>query len=155
MEEKIVEPGDHVSLKLLLKYKDENGEDVEIVNLYAAHESPIHLFIPDERLIPAVNDILLGMRIGETRKVEASIDRAYGTYVKEKVRKVALDAVSRNGELPQIEQIVIQKHIDNTEIHFRVTEIDLKEKTATLDGNHFLVDKEITGEVTVVNIEKK
>ena len=155
MEEKIVEPGDHVSLKLLLKYKDENDEDIEIVNLYLAHESPVHAFIPDERLIPAVNDALLGMRIGETRKIDASVERAYGTYVKEKVKKVPLESVSRDGVLPQLEQIIIQKNIDNTETFFRVIEIDIKEKLATLDGNHYLCNKEITGDITVINIEKK
>jgi len=153
MEEKIVETGDHVSLKLFLKYKNDEGEECEIVNLYAAHESPLHSFIPDDRLIPAVNDVLLGMRIGETRKIEASPERGYGVYDKIRVRKVPFESVKKDGVLPQIGQVIAEKYM-NKEIYFTVTELDETEKIAILDGNHVFAGKEITGEITVINIEK-
>lgn len=157
MEEKIVEPGDHVGARLYLKCV-KNGKEIIIVNLYDDHQSPAYFFVGEDKMIREVNNVILGMRVGETRKINSSPANAYGIYDPNKILVVPIALIPEiDVSKLSIGTILTYKLPGtlDTVVPVVVTEINKTDKTITLNGNHPYADLEVTGEITITLIEKQ
>lgn len=152
---KTVEKGDHVGVKLFLTAKKEEG-DVVIANLYAPHESPVYFFVGEDKVIPAINDELIGMREGETKKFTASPARAYGIIDNEaKIIAKKDDFKTASGRALLIGDMVGAKDARYSQNMMGiVTEIDDKTGKVVVDLNHPHAGCEVECEITVELIEK-
>lgn len=103
----------------------------------------------NEEVIVGFEEAMIGMKVGETKTVRITADKAYGFCRKE------LTAVIPRNEFPkhinpQVGQILQITQSDGMQMFFRVTEVC--ELSVTVDGNHPLAGKDLTYEIQLLEI---
>jgi len=108
--------------------------------------TPIEFKLGEGQLIPGFENGVVGMSIGETKKIAIKPEDAYGPYVEELCFDVEV------GRLPEGVQVgtSLQVNTPNGPAYALVTEIN--DGIAKVDHNHMLAGKEITFEVEVLEI---
>lgn len=109
---------------------------------------PIEFKVGDGNLIPGFETGVVGMAVGDSKKVVIESEDAYGDYVEELCFTVPL------GNLPEgvTEGTVLQVMTPNGPAFAKV--VELNENDAKVDHNHMLAGKRLTFEIEVVNIEE-
>jgi len=103
----------------------------------------------NEEVIVGFEEAMIGMKVGETKTVRITADKAYGFCRKE------LTAVIPRNEFPKhinpkVGQILQITQSDGMQMFFRVTEVC--ELSVTVDGNHPLAGKDLTYEIQLLEI---
>jgi len=106
---------------------------------------PLEFELGDGSLIPGVEEIMVGMKVGDKRDVQLSPDKGYGSRDENLVFEIEKDQVEPG---IQLGDEVILKTMDE-EVPFRVTKMGDK---VTIDANHPLAGKTIHFEVEVLSI---
>jgi peptidylprolyl isomerase len=111
---------------------------------------PLEFTLGEDRMIPGFEQAVLGMKVGESKTVDIPEEDAYGPH------NAALTLVVSREELPEDmtpevgQQLEIAGSDEGT-IMVIITEVT--DTTVTLDANHPLAGKDLTFEITLVNIE--
>ena len=116
----------------------------------ASDSEPISFVIGGEDIIAGFDEAVMGMKVGEQKKVTLSPEQAYGerndglvvTVKKEQLPKVIT---------PEIGQQVKISQANGGDIIMMITEV--AENTVTLDGNHPLAGKNLVFELKLVAID--
>jgi FKBP-type peptidyl-prolyl cis-trans isomerase SlyD len=113
-------------------------------------ENPLVFVLGEHQVFPALEQALLGLKIGDTKKVILKPDEAYGPIVKDAYREVSLDTIPveyrREGSILGLQDPVGGVY------PIRVHEI--KQGKAVLDFNHPLAGKALRFEVKVLAAEE-
>jgi peptidylprolyl isomerase len=109
---------------------------------------PIQFQIGAGQLIPGFENGVLGMSVGDSKKIVIESEDAYGEYVEELCFTVPL------GNLPEgvQEGTTLQVMTPNGPALAKVVEIN--ETEAKVDHNHMLAGERLTFDIEVVNIEE-
>lgn len=134
--------GDTVKVHYKAKTQDETIFDSTTLE-------PLKLTIGNNEVIPAFEEALIGMKLGESKTIFVSAEDAFGPYLNELVSKVERIKIPKNIELKVGGQLQIQQP-DGSAI--LVTIKDLDDKTATLDANHPLAGKDISFDIELLEI---
>jgi FKBP-type peptidyl-prolyl cis-trans isomerase 2 len=137
-----VKKGDVVKVHYLAKANDKVIFDTDSVE-------PLKLKVGDNQVIPAFENALVGMDLGESKTINVSANDAFGPYLKELVSTVSRNQLPGNLELKEGQQLQIQQP-DGSAILVTVTKLD--DKTATFDANHPLAGKDITFLIELLEI---
>lgn len=110
---------------------------------------PLEFTIGASQVIPGFEEAVIGMSVGEKKTVTIPADKAYGQ------RNDALEkSIDRANFAPGIELkvgLMMRLTMDNNEsIIVQITGLDDKE--VTLDANHPLAGKDLTFDITLVEI---
>jgi len=100
-------------------------------------------------VIPGFEQAVIGMQLGESKTVVIPVDQAYGPYRDELVIVMDRGQFPPDWE-PEVDQQVPLTVPDGRVIWARV--IDVSESSVTLDANHDLAGKELTFDITLVEI---
>jgi len=111
--------------------------------------SPLEFKVGSGQLIKGFDEGVIGMKVGETKTVKIPADKAYGPYRQELLIKATPEQFP-SGTKPQVGQ---QFQINNAGQTMVVKVIAVTDKEITLDANHALAGKELTFEITVVEIQ--
>jgi peptidylprolyl isomerase len=111
--------------------------------------SPLIFIIGEGELIPGFEEALMGMKIGESKKVKVPADKAYGPYHKDLAMVVEHDQLPEDFE-PEVGEQLKMPHEMGYPIVYTVTEVS--ESTVTLDANHILAGKDLIFEIQLVEI---
>jgi len=110
---------------------------------------PLRFTIGDNKIIPAIEQMVVGMNPGESRTIMVPADEAYGQR-----REQMIVVVDRN-EFPED----IEPHIGmELEVHqgdgmvFPVKVTDVSEGSITLDANHPLAGEDLTFDIVLTEI---
>ncbi len=151
-----VETGDLVRISYVGKLK--NGEvfdtSIEEVakenNIYVPEReyAPISIIAGIGQVIEGLDKALLGMKIGEEKKITIPPEEAYGEVIPELIQKIPLQ-IFRDNNLEPKEGM----HI--TTNHGIAKVISVNEEEVELDFNHPLAGKTLIFEVKVEDIVKK
>ncbi len=145
MDDKVVDKGDKVSVH----YKGtlENGD---VFDSSYDRNQPIEFVAGGGQMIKGFDDGVIGMEIGEKKKLTIPPEEAYGSYQEDKVVTVPL---SDFGQIPEKfgvgDYIPIQTAMGRAEALIK----ELNDKEIVLDTNHRLAGKTLTFEVEVVDIK--
>jgi len=90
-------------------------------------DKPLEFLVGGGRIIPALEKALVGLKVGDKKKISVKAADAYGDYDKAALQEVP------NGPYP-------------------VKIAEVKEKTVVVDFNHPLAGKDLTFDVVVVKI---
>jgi peptidylprolyl isomerase len=115
----------------------------------SAGREPLACKLGSGQLIPGFEEAVLGMNIGDSKKVTIPMDKAYGSRNDDLVI-----TVPRNQVPPEIEPEIglkLQMGGPNGEI-ILVEVVDLGDETITLDANPPLAGQDLTFEIELVAI---
>lgn len=113
---------------------------------------PLALTIGKGKLIPKLEQGLIGMRVGETRRIELSPEEGYGERDDTKVIKV------KKTELPTKKDIAVGRTVQfmnesSGMVNLMITEVG--EETVTLDANHPFAGNTLNYEVVLLAVSDK
>ena len=110
---------------------------------------PLKFKIGKSKLIPALQEAVVGMKPGESRNIRIAADEAYGPRREEMV--VAVDKKN----FPQNVQPYVGLELDvhqNDDKVFPAKVVDVSECSVTLDANHPLAGKDVIFDIELVEI---
>ena len=110
---------------------------------------PIEFEIGQRRLIPGFEDAVVGMKVGDTRKITLAPENAYGPY-----REELVATVERNLLPPDLEPevgMMLQVNAEGGQI-VNVTVREIGEESITLDGNHALAGQPLEFDIELVQV---
>lgn len=110
---------------------------------------PLQLIIGDERMIPAFEQAIVGMNLGESKTITVSAAEAFGPYREELVRSVDRSVFPTDME-PEVGQRLNMSQGDGRE--FLVTVTDFSDVSVTLDANHPLAGEDLTFDIELVEV---
>jgi FKBP-type peptidyl-prolyl cis-trans isomerase 2 len=110
---------------------------------------PLQFEVGGGRMILGFEEAIVGMKPGESKHVTVPVDMAYGPARKDLVFSVERDRIPKNVDL-EIGKTLRLERSDGQDVHVLVT--DLSETTVELDANHPLAGKDLTFDITLVEI---
>jgi len=110
---------------------------------------PLVFTIGAGQVIPGFDAALLGMQIGETKKIAIPPDEAYGLREEELVQTISRSQFQLGDTQPEV-GMAIEMHTPQGSIPLVITEIT--EATVTLDANHPLAGEELHFALTLVEL---
>ncbi len=139
----MIEAGKLVTLEYTL-YSDEGVELDSSKGL-----GPLSFVIGDQQILPALEEALLGLEAGESKKVFLEAKEAYGPVYPSAFREIALQ------DLPEdCRQEGVVFGITDEEGQTRQVRVQqLREDKAILDFNHPLAGKNLRFEILIIAID--
>ncbi len=111
---------------------------------------PIKFTIGDQTVIRGVEDAVVGLRVGEKKKVVIGPEDAYGPHLKDKVAVV--DRSQLPDDLEPRTGTILKGRSPKGTIMLTIT--DVTEDQVTLDANHPLAGKQLTFELEIMEISR-
>lgn len=111
---------------------------------------PRRFTIGDGTVISGFEQVVTGMRLGETKHVRIAAGQAFGPYRKDKILQIDREKVPANLLLKVGERIKLK---NDSEL-FSATVVALSDGTVTVDANHPLSGKEVAFEISLVELIK-
>ncbi len=127
--------------------KDKSGKTLE-----SSHKhDPVMYIEGGGQILPGLEKNLTDAKKGEKRQVHLKPEDAYGNYDKNLIVTVPISQLPGNEPIKKGGQFRSETPEGHTKV-FVVTDITATD--VTLDGNHPLVDQDLTFEIEVVEIRK-
>lgn len=139
-----VKNGDNVSVHYTGSFS--NGEVFDT----SEGNPPLQFTVGIGQVIPGFDQAMVGMRVGESKKVVIPATEAYGERIPELVQTINRDQFSLGEVTPQLGMSIEMQTPDGS-IPLVITE--LNETTVTLDANHPLAGMELHFDLTLIGIE--
>jgi len=154
--EKTVEKGDLVLFNYVGMYEDGEVFDTSYEELAKERDilvegreyKPMKVKVGEREIIPGLDEALVGMKLGEKKRVEVPPEKGYGMPRPELVIDVPREEFSKAGIEP-VEGMYVGTDSGPAKI------IEINENTVKLDFNHPLAGKKTVFEIEIVGIEKK
>ncbi|HEV8359763.1 MAG TPA: peptidylprolyl isomerase [Candidatus Thermoplasmatota archaeon] len=142
--DKAVEQGDTVRVHYVGRLEDESVFDT------SDGREPLQFEAGAGDVIPGFDEGVMGMRVGETRRIVIPPEEGYGPWRPDLLAQVDRAMAGDQEVLPGMS---VQVRTPEDEI-MEGTITEVSEESLTLDFNHPLAGKVLTFEVTVVEIEE-
>ena len=110
---------------------------------------PLVFTIGAGQVIPGFDAALLGMQLGETKKIVIPPDEAYGPREEELVQTISRSQFQLGDTQPEV-GMAIEMHTPQGGIPLVITE--MTDTTVTLDANHPLAGEELHFALTLVEL---
>jgi FKBP-type peptidyl-prolyl cis-trans isomerase 2 len=111
-------------------------------------KSPLEFTIGAGKINPIIEKALIGMRVGEKKKIEVKAADAYGEYDKDAVQEVPKSLLP--ADLKPEAGMRLTAQSPSGPLVVRI--IEVKDKSVLVDFNHPLAGKDLSFEVTVVKV---
>jgi FKBP-type peptidyl-prolyl cis-trans isomerase SlyD len=134
-----VADGLRVTLEYTLSLGNQNVVDSNV------GQAPFTFTQGAHEIVPGLEKSLVGMKVGEKKRVEVPAPEGYGPYDKKARTTVELNRLPQNLKAGDVLQGSDGR---------LVKVLELNEKTAVLDLNHPLAGKNLTFDVTIINVER-
>ena len=138
--------GDTVNVHYTGKLEDDTIFDS------SRHRAPLQFTVGQEQVLPDFEKCVIGMNSGETRVIEIAAKEAYGLHRDDLVIEAARDQFPEDLELEVGMQLQMEEDDGLITV---VTVHELSDSNVTLDANHPLAGKDLTFEITLIDIESK
>ena len=124
-------------------------EDGTVFDSSIPREEPLEFTIGDNKLIPAFEEAVVGMDIGDSKSIVVDGDNAYGPRNEEMI--MAVDRSNIPEDLPL--EVGSQLKISQDDGHSMIVMITaVTDDKVTLDANHPLAGKDLSFEIELVEI---
>lgn len=140
----MIRNGHRVSLEYTVFLEDGTQIDTNV------GEDPLVFVLGSHAVFPALEEALMGLKIGDRKEIQLSADQAYGPIVQEAYREVDIEVVP-----PQFRKegavLGVQDPTGNV---FPIRVHELKGPRVVLDFNHPLAGKSLKFDVKVVSVDE-
>jgi peptidylprolyl isomerase len=137
--------GDTISLNYTLYLKNESGYELFQENV------PLEFELGSEQLLPAFEEQVTGMKVGESKTFEIPADQAYGEYYPDLVVNLTTDQFEE-GEVPE-PGAMIPLMYEGQFVYGTV--LGVSEENVTVDANHPLAGKDLKFDIIILDIVKE
>ncbi len=114
-------------------------------------DRPLHFIIGRQEVIAGFDEAVTGMYQGESKTVTIPCEQAYGKSQPELLEQIERSLVGDDVELQIGGQLEITNHDGSA---FRVMVRALTDDLVTLDANHPLAGKDLTFDITLLEVKK-
>ena len=135
--------GDTVKVHYTGKFKDGTIFDTSV------DREPLQVTLGEGRLLPGIEQTVIGMHPGVVKTIEIPSEQAYGPYREDLVLVIARDQFPEH-LTPQVHQQLELTQENGQTMVVRVSEVS--ESTVTLDANHPLAGQDLTFEIELLEI---
>jgi len=111
---------------------------------------PIRFTLGSEEVIPGFENAIIGMSVGDKKRVVIPTVEAYGPHLDELMLTVPSDEIPPDVK-PELGDVYHLKHPDGPE--FEAVIADVRDDGITLDANHPLAGEDLTFELELVAID--
>ena len=115
----------------------------------SVHDNPLQFTIGEGKVIPGLEQAVIGMSPGEEKTTEILAEQAYGSYQKSKVQEVNRERFPSHLDL-QVGKVLIMRKARGEKIRRLVTSVS--ETSVTIDANHPLAGEDLTYDIQLVEI---
>jgi FKBP-type peptidyl-prolyl cis-trans isomerase SlyD len=133
-----------VSLEYTLTLEDKTQVDSNV------GENPLVYTQGAQQIIPGLEKQLIGLKVGDSKRIEVSPDEGYGPVHPE--RLVDVDKMKVPADAHKVGSMLEGRSPDGERVLARVAEV--KDKIVVLDFNHPLAGKKLFFDVKVLKIEE-
>jgi FKBP-type peptidyl-prolyl cis-trans isomerase 2 len=121
-------------------------EDGQVFDSSMERNEPITFTVGGKQVIPGFENAIIGMGIGESKKVTLAPEEAYGNIVNEMIQSVPKQYV------PDTVTVGEMLTTQTEQGQFNVVVKEVNEENVILDGNHPMAGKTLVFELEVVEI---
>mgnify|MGYP001821442395 FL=1 len=139
----VIESGSSVGIEYTLKLEDGTTVDSNVGG------SPLTFTQGSGEILPALDEALLGAKVGDTQEVQLTAENGYGPVNPAAFQEVPLDKLPEDARVAGT--MLMAGGPDGQEHPVRVHEV--KEETAVLDFNHPLAGKTLNFDIKILSIE--
>ena len=115
----------------------------------SAGREPLQFTVGEKKIIPHLEDAIVGMAVGDTATVEIAAENAHGPRRDDAIQTVERTLMPEGADLEVGGQL--QATGQNGQV-FVLTIVETADDTVTLDANHPLAGEDLTFEVELVEI---
>ncbi len=131
--------------------KLDNGD----VFMVVTPEEPISITLGQSELPPTVENAVVGMKKGDTKKIRVTPDEGFGHRTKDLLHEVPTASFGSK-VTPKPGMIVSQKiEKDGQQLDVPATIIELKDEKVVIDYNHPLAGHHLNYELTILDFQKQ
>ncbi len=113
-------------------------------------KDPLEFTLGEGNVIAGFDAAVTGMKVGETKTVTIPSSEAYGMRDANRIIEIPRSNIPQEIQL----ELGMQLQMQDTEGQvFIVTVVDIRGETIVVDANHPLVGKDLTFEITLVEIK--
>ena len=142
-----VKVGDEVKVHYIGRLID--GTEFDNSRTKNEGKEPIGFTVGDGKLLKGFNDVVEGLKIGETKKVDLEAKEAYGEYVDEAIITVNKSEFPKDMEFV-IKGVVQGQDAQGRPIQGQITKIE--EEEVELNMNHPLAGEDLAFEIELLEI---
>ena len=139
----VIESGSAVEIEYTLKLEDGTTVDSNVGG------TPLTFTQGTGEILPALEDALLGAKVGDTKEIQLTAENAYGPINPAAFQEVQLDKLPEDARVAGT--MLMAGGPDGQQHPVRVHEV--KEETAILDFNHPLAGKALTFDIKILAID--
>jgi len=145
---KQVEEKDTVTIKYVGKLDD--GAVFQTVT----GEKPLDIVLGSQEAPPTLENALLGMKVGEKKKIRVEPEEGYGSRMKDLLQEIKRENLGNDIDPKpgMIVSLTVEKEGQSHKVP--ATVIEVKDNTVTIDYNHPLAGHNLTYDLEVVQIKK-
>jgi FKBP-type peptidyl-prolyl cis-trans isomerase 2 len=139
----MIQQGKKVSLEYSVFLEDGTKIDTNI------GEDPLVFVLGTNQVFPALENELLGLKVGDSKKIVLKPEEAYGGIIQDAFRELELESIPQQFRFVGA-VIGIQ---DPTGSVYPIRVHEIKEEKAVLDFNHPLAGKALQFEIKVLGVD--
>jgi len=111
---------------------------------------PLRVFVGEHAVIQGLEEGIIGMHIGEKRRVIVQPNKGYGKHLKDLIQEIELNKVPRE-VTPAVGMVFTKQSRSGRTIYTKI--IQVKRDTVIIDMNHPLAGKTLVFDVVVMDIQ--
>ncbi len=124
-------------------------EDGTVFDTSQSHGQPLEFEVGSGQLIKGFDDAVIGMKVGQEKKIDLAPENAYGQHNPEMLKEIPREQLPKNQE-PKVGMGMMIGLPNGSK--FPATIAKVSDKTVTLDLNHPLAGKKLTFKIKVAQI---
>lgn len=140
---RIVKKGDFVTLHYVAKFAD--GTVFE-----STDKKPLRVAVGEHATIQGIEEGIIGMKVGEKKRIVVSPDNAYGKYHKNLVEELPLSKIPPE-IIPAVGMVLTQESKTGRTLFMRISKVN--RDSVVVDMNHPLAGKTLVFDVVVMDIQ--
>jgi FKBP-type peptidyl-prolyl cis-trans isomerase 2 len=121
-------------------------EDGQVFDSSLERNEPIAFTVGSNQVIPGFENAIMGMTVGESKKVTLTPEEGYGNIIDEMIQEVPKQFV------PETVTVGEMLTTQSEQGQFNVVVREVKDETVILDANHPMAGKTLVFELEVVEI---
>lgn len=141
--ERIAQQGDKVKIHFVAKL--ETGHKVDM-----SQTKPFEIILGKHNVITGLEEGIIGMKIGEKRRVEIKPEKAYGQRQKDLIAEIPIESLPEMKKIPEKGEILQFNTQKGKKVFGRI--IDIGQNSVIIDMNHPLAGHKLYYDVVLMEI---